>query len=862
MFQIIPQSSSLSHVSLEFKKFSQHSDKCVYCGQEECFGHVSKMVLPYAIIDPLKVEYLNGILAKICIECGVAGSHEGDHYVKHAKFMRDINEFKIFVPKRPDIKQTMSPSELIMEYSNVRVYELITSCLLTFIIVPPLSVIARSARGLMYNYNSIQSSKSSKDVFKIVSAIYNYMHKLQTEYIREHVHKRVSEIYRAVIFCLDGEDDYGIVKISHWLSERLFVTVHIQNASEVTKYKELSGTEAVMVNGRYACSPEFDLQIGDVVSRQVKNGDTVIINRQPSLDIHAMVALTVKIDETGTDYKSVGISPIVVSVLKGDFDGDAVAIMFPPEHLMQKVYDRMHVYNINYCVPVQNTKVLVKNMPDTKMVLRELSSQEDKLMWELLVQKSVKSVRDIMEMFVDAKAKGAPSDMKEIFDHVGDLHVLPSGVCPYIELKDKKVIPCDRSYNMGMTKSFFIAHLMEQYLKLQSSSDKKVADTGYFTKKLVLLLSHLRVVDNNGRIETSRGDLVCETSSFKRGDAAGEMVATTLGAMLTQEFLESKRSDRGNILETEKLLRKITRMLSLSKSSDGELIITNVTDINEFQRKYKCTLWSKYLQWISYECTPELRKKRTSSHITVKFRILEEKMPSCVPFVKPEHIKIHDNIMECTVDCDERDIWNLVHEFLQTPISNYMFIDNVLDYSGTTLHVSFNPKNFNYLKIREIVPSTHVIYWNNIARLNKMVTNRAFVRESLTVFFNTYYTGNRNAEYIRILINTILPLSGTSFSGCGYNRTKQQNVSNYMTMCLFESIRKSMIHATINSKKPFVDDTIYTDLLIGWLGRNHNQEIHYQDQDVDDDNEVNDDDDDEAENINEEENNDDNNFLY
>jgi hypothetical protein len=469
-----------------------------------------------------------------------------------------------------------------------------------------------------------------------------------------------------------------------------------------------------------------------------------------------------------------------------------------------------------------------------------------------------------MEMFVSARAKGAPSDMREIFDHVGDLHVLPSGVCPYTELKNKSVVTCDRSYVTGMSKSFFIAHIMEQYLKLQSSSDKKVADTGYFTKKLVLLLSHLRVVNNEGRIETSRGDLICEKSTFKTNDAAGEMVATTLGAMLTQEFLESKRSDRGNILESEKLLKKIIHMLSLSKYSDGELIITNVTDLQAFSRKYQCKLWSDILEWVSYEHIPETRKKRTPSHTVIKFRILDQDIPCKIPFTKPENIKVNGNIMECTIECDERDIWNLVYAFLQTPLNNYMFIDKVLNYNGSMLHVTFNPMKFNYLKICEIVPTTHVIYWNNIARLNKMVPDRNFVRESLTVFFNTYYSGNRHNEYISILINTILPLSGTSFSGCGYYKTKRQHVSNYITMCIFESVRKSMIHAITHVKGQFNDETLYTDLLFGWLGLKYNG-TNQKNASDDEDDDIDEHDNENDDNVNEDgedEYEDDAEFLY
>jgi hypothetical protein len=331
------------------------------------------------------------------------------------------------------------------------------------------------------------------------------------------------------------------------------------------------------------------------------------------------------------------------------------------------------------------------------------------------------------------------------------------------------------------------------------------------------LLSHIRVVNNDGRIETSYGDLVCERSSFRTGDAAGEMIATTLGAMLTQEFLESKRSDRGDITESEKLLKKITHMLSLSNLSDGELIITNVSDIDGFKNNYMCTLWSKYLEWDSYVYVPESRKKRSSKPILLRFKILNDKLPIDLIPIQLTNRKVIGDILECDIDCDERDVWNLVHEILSRPVMEDMFIDKILSYSDNTLHVTFDSKKFNYLKIRALVPTVHAIYWNNISRLIKVVPDRKFVRDSLTIFFNAYYTGSRNAEYIQILINTIIPLSGSSFSGCGYHKTKRQNVTNYMTMCLFESIRQSMIRMISHGNSPFVDSTLYTDLLCGWM---------------------------------------------
>ncbi|PNY17059.1 DNA-directed RNA polymerase d subunit 1-like protein, partial [Trifolium pratense] len=64
-----------------------------------------------------------------------------------------------------------------------------------------------------------------------------------------------------------------------------------------------------------------DLQIGDIFYRPLVDGDTVLINRPPSIHQHSMIAFTVRVLPITS---VVSINPLCCSPLCGDFDGDCL----------------------------------------------------------------------------------------------------------------------------------------------------------------------------------------------------------------------------------------------------------------------------------------------------------------------------------------------------------------------------------------------------------------------------------------------------------------------------------------------------------------------------------------------------------
>ncbi len=64
--------------------------------------------------------------------------------------------------------------------------------------------------------------------------------------------------------------------------------------------------------------PQFDLQLGDVVERQLRNGDRVILNRQPTLHKGSMLCPKIKILKGRTLRLPISIC----SAYNADFDGD------------------------------------------------------------------------------------------------------------------------------------------------------------------------------------------------------------------------------------------------------------------------------------------------------------------------------------------------------------------------------------------------------------------------------------------------------------------------------------------------------------------------------------------------------------
>jgi DNA-directed RNA polymerase, beta'' subunit/160 kD subunit len=83
----------------------------------------------------------------------------------------------------------------------------------------------------------------------------------------------------------------------------------------------LKGVERAVIPGK-----PYTLEIGDKVDRLLRNGDIVIINRQPTLHKQSMIGVRVKIIE---DVLCLGLHPSLTTPLNADHDGDEADIWLP-----------------------------------------------------------------------------------------------------------------------------------------------------------------------------------------------------------------------------------------------------------------------------------------------------------------------------------------------------------------------------------------------------------------------------------------------------------------------------------------------------------------------------------------------------
>ncbi|XP_078447958.1 nuclear RNA polymerase D1A isoform X2 [Wolffia australiana] len=83
------------------------------------------------------------------------------------------------------------------------------------------------------------------------------------------------------------------------------------------------------------------LHIGDILSRPLKDGDLLLVNRPPSIHQHSMIALSVKTLPTAAVFS---LNPLCCAPLYGDFDGDCLHAYIPQSiHSKIELQDLVHL---------------------------------------------------------------------------------------------------------------------------------------------------------------------------------------------------------------------------------------------------------------------------------------------------------------------------------------------------------------------------------------------------------------------------------------------------------------------------------------------------------------------------------------
>lgn len=88
----------------------------------------------------------------------------------------------------------------------------------------------------------------------------------------------------------------------------------------------------------------FQIKKGDVVHRQMMNGDYVLYNRQPTLHKQGLMGAQIVIWNDDT----IGLHPAVLTSLNADFDGDEGTIHFP--QTVESQVEAATVANVTQCI--------------------------------------------------------------------------------------------------------------------------------------------------------------------------------------------------------------------------------------------------------------------------------------------------------------------------------------------------------------------------------------------------------------------------------------------------------------------------------------------------------------------------------
>lgn len=113
------------------------------------------------------------------------------------------------------------------------------------------------------------------------------------------------------------------------------------------------------------------IEIGDTIERSLVNGDTVVVNRQPTLHRGSILAVKVKIIQTSTfrlNYSS-------LVTLNGDCDGDEVNIHVPQDLQSRAELEELMMSSTNI-VSSQDSKPLVGLIQDSLLGCFQLSRNE------------------------------------------------------------------------------------------------------------------------------------------------------------------------------------------------------------------------------------------------------------------------------------------------------------------------------------------------------------------------------------------------------------------------------------------------------------------------------------------------------
>lgn len=119
----------------------------------------------------------------------------------------------------------------------------------------------------------------------------------------------------------------------------------------------------------------FTLEIGDIVERQLEDGDTVLFNRQPTLHKGSMLAYRIKIH----DHKNLTFSPFGCTPFNADFDGDEMNIHVPRSNISEYELRELSSVKSNL-ISSQNSLPMIVVVQDALLASYLMTSKDEFLL--------------------------------------------------------------------------------------------------------------------------------------------------------------------------------------------------------------------------------------------------------------------------------------------------------------------------------------------------------------------------------------------------------------------------------------------------------------------------------------------------
>lgn len=119
----------------------------------------------------------------------------------------------------------------------------------------------------------------------------------------------------------------------------------------------------------------WQIHLGNVYARDVRDGDVVLLNRQPTLSMTSVMSVRVKVRTD--DVKTMSINPLIATVFGADFDGDEMNI-YSLSGIQGSKSDRcMSLLSIESCVRKEHGRSSIAFVQDTIFALFMMTRRGD-----------------------------------------------------------------------------------------------------------------------------------------------------------------------------------------------------------------------------------------------------------------------------------------------------------------------------------------------------------------------------------------------------------------------------------------------------------------------------------------------------